>query len=121
MLKEWIIEESESPWSSAYLWVRKKSREYRLCIDFRKLNALTKKFVYPLPNIEDCIDTLAGNKFFSLLDMSSEFHQLPLEEKSRELTAFKTEDGLFRYERMPLGECANPSGFLLCHHLFRRW
>lgn len=111
MLEQGIIEPSESPWSSAYLLVKKKSGEYRLCIDFRKLNMLTKKLVYPLPNIEDCIDTLSGKKFFSLLDFSSGFLQLPLDEKSKELTAFKTEDGLFHYTRMPFGLANAPASF----------
>jgi len=72
---------------------------------------MTKRFVYPLPNIEDCIDTLAGNRFFSLLDFSSGFHQLPLEKQSRELTALKTEDGLFQYGRMPFGLANAPPPF----------
>jgi len=111
MLEEGIIKESNSPWSRACLLVKKKSGEYRLCIDFRELNAMTKKFVYPLPKIEDCIDTLAGNHFISLLDFSSGFHHLPLEEKSKELTAFKTEDGLFHYTRMPFDLANAPSSF----------
>ena len=72
---------------------------------------MTEKFVQPLSDIEDCIDTLAGNEFFSLLDFGSGFHQLPLEEKSQVLTAFKTEDGLFQYKRMPFGLANAPSFF----------
>lgn len=111
MLSQGIIEESSSPWASAYLLIRKKTGDYRLCIDFRKLNSLTKKFVYPLPHIEDCIDTLAGKTYFSLIDFSSGFWQVLLDEESRELTAFKTEDGLFHFRRMPFGLANAPSSF----------
>jgi transposase InsO family protein len=111
LLEAGLIEESESPFASAYLLVRKKSGEYRLCIDFRKLNSISKKFVYPLPNIEECVDTLAGKRYFSLLDFSMGFHQLPMDKDSREYTAFKTEDGLFHYKRMPFGLANAPSSF----------
>lgn len=72
---------------------------------------MTKKLAYPLPNIEDCIETLAGKKFFTLLDFSSGFLQLPLETNSKEFTTFKTEDGLFQYKRMPFGLANAPSSF----------
>lgn len=111
LLKAGIIEESDSPFSSAYLLVKKKSGEYRLCIDFRRLNSITKKLVYPLPNIEECVDTLAGKNYFSLLDFSMGFHQLPMDKNSREYTAFKTEDGLFHFKRMPFGLANAPSSF----------
>lgn len=71
MLNKGIIEESNSPWASAYVLAKKKNGEMRLCVDFRKLNDLTKKTVYPLPNIEDCLETLAGKKYYSLIDFAS--------------------------------------------------
>lgn len=81
MLEQGVIEESKSPWAAAYVLAKKKSGELRLCVDFRKLNDMTKKCVYPLPNIEDCIETLAGKRFFSQLDMASGFWQLPLTDR----------------------------------------
>lgn len=105
MIEEGIVQTSKSPWSSAYVLARKKSGEYRLCVDFRRLNNLTKKVDYPLPNTDECIESLAGNKYFSLLDLASGFWQVPLTERARELTAFKTENGLYEFNRMPFGLC----------------
>lgn len=111
MLRDGIIEESNSPWASAYVLAKKKNGEYRLCIDFRKLNEATKKTVYPLPLIEDCLDTLSGKKFFSQIDFASGFWQIPMDEKSKEYTAFRTEDGLFHFKRMPFGLTNAPASF----------
>lgn len=75
----------------------------RLCVDFRKQNEMTKKCVYPLPNMNDCVETLAGNKLFSQLDMAGIFWQLLSSQLAKELTAFRTEDGQFQFTRMPFG------------------
>lgn len=82
---------------------KKKNGEMRLCIDFRKLNSMTKKNVYPLPNVEDCLETLAGKNFFSQIDFYSGFWQIKMQKESKELTAFRTEDSLFQFKRMPFG------------------
>lgn len=81
------------------------------CIDFRKLNSMTKKLAYPLPNTDDCIESLAGKRFFSTLDLASGFWQVPLTKEARQLTAFKTEDGLFEFVKMPFGLCNAPATF----------
>lgn len=91
--------------------VKKKSGETRLCIDFRKLNSVTKKNVFPLPNLEDCLDALNGNKYFSTLDLASGYWQIEMAEKSKELTAFRTETGHYEFERMPFGLCNAPASF----------
>lgn len=111
MLEKGIIEPSNSPWASAYVLARKKNGEYRLCVDFRRLNAVTKKCAYPLPHVDDCIEKLAGKKYFSLLDFNSGFWQLRMEEKSKEMTAFRTEDGHFQFTRMPFGLVNAPASF----------
>lgn len=111
MLADDVIEESSSPWASAYLLVKKKNGDFRLCIDFRRLNAYTKKMAFPIPNIEDCLDRLNGKKYFSLIDFNNGFWQLPVEKTSRELTAFKTEEGLFQFKRMPFGLANAPASF----------
>lgn len=90
---------------------KKKNGQFRLCIDFRRLNSLTKKLVHPLPNIEDCLETLSGKKFFSQIDFASGFWQIPMEPSSKELTAFRTEDGLFHFRRMPFGLTNAPATF----------
>lgn len=94
MLKEGIIEESSSPWASEYVMVRKKTDEWRMCIDYRRLNSLTEKNSYPLPNIEECLEALAGKAVFTKLDFASGYWQMPVEETSREKTAFRTGEGL---------------------------
>lgn len=111
MLKDGIIEPSNSPWASAYALTRKKTGDLRLCIDFRRLNDLTKKSAYPLPNIEDCLDIISGMKYYTKLNFASGFWQIPMEESSRELTAFRTEDGLFQFKRMPFGLTNAPASF----------
>lgn len=111
LLDEGIIEPSDSPWASAYVLAKKKSGEWRLCIDFRRLNDLTKKSVYPLPLIEDCLDTLSGKSYFSLFDFASGFWQIPMDPDSKELTAFRTEDGHFQFTRMPFGLTNAPASF----------
>lgn len=90
---------------------KKKGGSKRLVLDFRPLNAQTKKVVYPLPNIDDCLDTLSGKQYFSTLDMASGFWQIPMAKESREMTAFRTEDGLFQFKRMPFGLTNAPASF----------
>lgn len=111
LLNKGYIEESNSPWAAAYVLAKKKNGTKRLCIDFRKLNESTKKIAYPLPNIEDCLETLAGKKYFSQLDMASGFWQIPMSEESKELTAFRTESGLYHFNRMPFGLTNAPASF----------
>jgi hypothetical protein len=64
-----VIEESEGPWSSPVVLVRKKNGVLRFCVDYRKLNNVTKKDCFPLPKIDDTLDTLAGAKWFSAFDV----------------------------------------------------
>lgn len=111
MLSQGYIEESSSPWAAAYVLVKKKNGQKRLCIASRRLNEQTKKFAYPLPNIDDCIETLSGKKYFSLLDMASGFWQIKMENNSKEYTTFRTEEGLFQFKRMPFGLTNAPASF----------
>ena len=71
MLRQGIIEPSNSPWSSPIVLVDKKDGTYRFCVDFRKLNEATRKDAYPLPRTDDLLDELGGNKWFSTLDLAS--------------------------------------------------
>jgi hypothetical protein len=111
MLEEGIVEESSSPWASAYVLAKKKNGEMRLCIDFRRLNQVTKKTVYPLPHIEECLETLSGKHYFTRLDFKSGFRQIAMHENSKECTAFYTEERLFQFRRMPFGLCNAPATF----------
>lgn len=111
MLQKGVIERSDSPWASAYVVVKKKTGDLRICIDFRRLNDVTKKCSYPLPNAEDCLEPLAGNVYFTQLDLASGYWQIPLSERSKELTSFRTEDGQFHFLKMPFGLCNAPASF----------
>jgi hypothetical protein len=71
MKRSGVIEESDSPWSSPVVLVRKKNEELRFCVDYRKLNDVTRKESFPLPRIYDTLDTLSGAKWFSTLDLKS--------------------------------------------------
>ena len=86
---------STSPFASPTILVKKKDGSMRLCIDYRKLNAVTKKDAHPLPRIEDIFDTLTDSKFFCTLDLAMGYHQVEVHPDDREKTAFSTPFGLF--------------------------
>lgn len=111
LLKNGIIRESSSSYASPVLLVNKKNGQKRLCIDYRALNRKTLKDKYPLPRIEDKLDCLGGNNFFSSLDLASGYYQVPVAEKCKHLTAFVTPDGLYEFNRMPFGLANAPSVF----------
>ncbi|GBM30716.1 Transposon Ty3-I Gag-Pol polyprotein [Araneus ventricosus] len=111
MLKEDVINSSESPWSSPVVLVKKKNGEWRFCVDYRRLNKVTKKDLYPLPRIDDALDYLAGARIFSMMDLKSGYWQVELDDKDREKTAFVTPDGLFEFKVMPFGLFNAPATF----------
>jgi len=92
MLEDGVIRRSKSPYQASVLLVPKKDTvEPRFCVDYRPLNAVTVTEVYPLPRIDDILDSLAGAKLFSKLDLKSGYWQLPLDESTMEKTAFSTD------------------------------
>ena len=111
MLKNKIISVSHSPWSSPVVLVTKKDGSTRFCIDYRKLNSITKKDCHPLPLIADTIDQLNNANVFSKLDLISGYWNIEMEEKSKEKTAFVCHLGLFHFNRMPFGLTNAPSSF----------
>lgn len=111
LLSHGIISESTSSYASPVILVNKKNGEKRLCIDYRALNRKTLKDKYPLPRIEDQLDSLGGNSFFSSLDLASGYYQVPMDDSSKHITAFVTPDGLYEYNRMPFGLANAPSVF----------
>lgn len=103
MLNSKVIQPSSSPWASPVVLVRKKDGKQRFCIDFRKLNTLTQRDVYPIPRIEDCLTALGGNRFFSSFDLFSGFWQISMASEDKQKTAFIVDGGLFEFNVMPFG------------------
>lgn len=111
LLDNGIIQESDSPYASPILLVKKKNGEERMCVDYRAVNRKTIKDKYPLPRIDDLLDNIQGNKFFTTLDLASGYHQIPIDAESVSKTAFVTPDGHFEYLRMPFGLANAPAVF----------
>ena len=106
-----VVQPSMSPWASPVVLVPKKDGSKRFCIDYRRLNALTKRDVYPLPRIDDILDAAGGAKYFTSLDLASGYWQVELDQDAREKSAFTTHRGLFEFTRMPFGLCNAPATF----------
>ena len=111
MLKQRVIVPSSSPWASPIVLVEKKDRCLHFCVDYRKLNAITKLDVFPLPRMDDSLDLLSETKFFTSLDLASGYWQVGMESASQEKTAFITHMGLYEFTVMPFGLCNAPATF----------
>ena len=111
MHKKDVIQPSQSPWTSPVVLVRKKDGSTQFCIDYRKLNSVTRKDAYLIPRIDDTLDTFAGSQWFSTLDMVSGYWQVEVGEADREKTAFCTSNGQYEFKVMPFGLCNGPATF----------
>ena len=112
MLDTGVIRSSNSPWCNAVVLVRKKDGLLHFCIDFRKLNSLTVKDSHPLPRICETLESLAGAAHFLTFDMNSGFWQVPMDEESKQYTAFTLGSmGLYECESTLFGLCNAPPTF----------
>ena len=105
MLDQGIISDSNSPWASPVVLVRKKDGTCRFCIDYRALNEVTKKNAFPIPRIDENLDYLGGNQWFCTLDLQSGYWQIGMKAEDKEKTAFITHKGLFEFNVMAFGLC----------------
>ena len=106
-----LLRPSTSGFGAPILLVKKKDGSFRMCIDYRRLNAITKKDSFPLPLIDDLVDKLQGAKIFSKVDLKSGFHQVKMDPDSIDRTTFVTHDGSFEWLVMPMGLSNAPATF----------
>ena len=111
MRKEGVIVPSKSPWASPVVLVRKKDGSHRFCVDYRKLNSVTKADTFPLPRIDDLLDQLGKSKYSTTLDMASGYWQIRVHPDSQEKTALVTPQGLYEFRVMPFSLCNAPAVF----------
>lgn len=103
------VEPSSSPCASAIVLVQKRDGGLRFCVDYRRINSLTKLDEFPLPCIDDTLDLLSGHHYFSTLDLASGYWQVWMDPTSKEKTAFVTYAGLYQLNKIPfgLGQCTS--------------
>jgi hypothetical protein len=95
-------------WITWLVSVIKKNGKVRPCVDYRCIHVVTIKDAFPLPRIQDCLDTVAGAILFSTFDLTSGYHQIPVRSVDIHKTAFVTKYGLFEFQTMPFGVCSGP-------------
>jgi len=110
-LQQGVIEPASSPWASNLVLVRKKDGSYRCCVNYRQLNAVTRKDAYPLPRIDACLDAMASAKWFSTFDLRASYHQVGVNPSDSDKTVFICPKGMFKFKKMPFGLCNSGATF----------
>ena len=113
ILDQGVIQHSSSPWASPVVLVKKKDGSHRFCVDYRRLNSVTKMDVFPLLRVDDTLDMLSQTQFFSTLDLAAGYWQVRMDRASQEKkkTAFNTHSGHYEFCVMPFGLCNEPATF----------
>ncbi|CAF1067859.1 unnamed protein product, partial [Brachionus calyciflorus] len=115
LLKNGLIEESASPWCTPVMLAKQVGKngqvKFRFLADMREINKITKKDCYPLPRIDQALDSLGGAKYFTGLDMARSYFQVPLREEDKEKTAFCVNNKLYQWKVMPQGLTNAPATF----------
>ena len=107
-------------WASSPVLIRKRDGTVHWCIDYRGLNNVTVKDVFPLPLVDDCLDTIAGNVWFSKLDANSAYWQINIKPEDRHKTAFHTRYGLYEHVKMGFSLCNAPATYARVINLVTR-
>jgi len=122
LLRNGIIEESSSEWSSPCILVPKANGSYRMCSDLRKVNQLIKADSYPMRRIDDCIDRVGNAKFITKLDLLKGYYQIPLTDRAKRVLTIITPDGLYSYRTVPFGlKTAGAVFQRMVNKLLRQW
>ena len=111
LLEKNIIRKSKSPWNSPIVVVKKPNNDLRICLNYRKLNAVTNRPTYHIPDSCQIFDSLEGAKFFSTLDLSNAYYQCEIKEEHKKFTAFNSRKDRYEFNRMPFGLCGAPFTF----------
>lgn len=110
LLKSGIVEESISEWAAPIVVV-KKDGSNRICVDYRKLNAITRFDAYPMPRIDKMLDAVGKSQYLTTLDLAKGYWQVPMKDTDRDKTAFTSPLELLQFRVMPFGLCGAPATF----------
>ena len=111
MKEDGVIRDAKSEWASPVVLIPKSDGSKLFCVEYRRLNELTILDSYPLPRMEDCLDSFGEAAFFTTLDCNSGYWQIPVADEDRARTAFTCQERCFEFCRMPFGLCNAPATF----------
>ena len=110
-LKKGFIVNSSSTFASPTLFVKKANGDLRFCVDYRKLNSLTRNDPFPIPRIDELVTRVAKARIFTKLDIRAAFNRIRMDPGSEEYTTFRTRYGLYKCKVLPFGLCNGPATF----------